>query len=83
MQLRKRAGISQVRVGKELGVRQATVSGWETGYSVPHLTPSQTLRLMQLFNCSLEDLIAEFEPDKLKKSCADQLTERHNQLTLV
>lgn len=58
--LRKRAGLSQRQVAKELDIRPQTVGDWEKG-GVPHLPPSKIKKLCEVFNCSLDDLIEAFE----------------------
>lgn len=58
MELRKRAKLSQEKVAQALGIRQATISSWETKGTDPHLTPWQMKTLLGLYNCDLDQLIA-------------------------
>ena len=60
MELRKRAKITQREVSVALDVRQGTVSDWERGKHLPRLTPSETLKLVSLLGCSLEELAEAF-----------------------
>lgn len=60
MLLRKRAGLSQRQVAQAIDVQTQTVGRWEQGVT-PRLTPSQVKKLLELFDCSLDDLIEAFE----------------------
>lgn len=64
---RKRAGLSQKRLAEILGKSDQAVSDWETGRSVPSLTPSKMLLLCEALNISLNDLAQHF-PDKAHAS---------------
>lgn len=59
--LRQRSGLTQVQLAELLGVRQATVSDWERGKAEPNLSPAQTLKLCQLLNCTLDELVEAIE----------------------
>ena len=63
MSLRKRANLSQRQVAQAIDVQTQTVGRWEQG-STPRLTPSQTKKLLEVFDCSLDDLIEAFETAK-------------------
>jgi len=54
---RIRAAIKQGNVAKELGVRQSTVSMWETGNNMPRaeLLP----KIAKLYNCTVDELLRE------------------------
>ena len=56
VELRKRAGVTQVALAKALGVTDHTIRNWEKGREEPRLYLWQTKRLCQLLECSLEDL---------------------------
>jgi len=59
---RKKAGLSQAQVAKELGVAPAAVSQWETGKTVPD---SRRLpKIAELFNCSVDELLSSDAPTK-------------------
>jgi putative transcriptional regulator len=62
--LRKRVGLRQQDLAFALNKRQATISDWERGATIPHLTPSETLALIQVLNCTLEELAEAFDPIK-------------------
>ena len=62
--LRKRAKVTQRKVAEALDVRQGTISDWERGIAIPHLRPSQIKVMMQLFKCSIDELIEAFESPK-------------------
>lgn len=55
-QLRERARLRTVDVAYHLGVAESTVRNWESGRTAPKLTFAQTRQLMQLYQCSFEDL---------------------------
>jgi DNA-binding XRE family transcriptional regulator len=57
---RVRSQLCQEELAESLGVSKQTVSSWETGRSIPKLTPLQTLILCDKLGCSLSDL-AGFE----------------------
>ena len=57
LQLRERAGLTQRRMAIALDVTDNTVSAWETGRHEPRLTIPQMNRLMQVLNCSFEELL--------------------------
>lgn len=55
--LRKRAGLTQRQVADGLGITNKTVSEWERGITEPHLTISETQRLMDTLQCTFEELL--------------------------
>ncbi len=55
--LRKRAGLTQRQVADGLGITNKTVSEWERGIGEPHLTISETQRLMDILECTFEELL--------------------------
>lgn len=59
--LRERAGLTQQDVAIALGKRVNTVSEWERGLYVPKLTFSETIRFLQLYGCTLEEVAEAFE----------------------
>jgi transcriptional regulator with XRE-family HTH domain len=61
MTLRKRAKLTQRQVATALDVRESTVSEWERGLSKPHLVPSKTKKLLELYQCTIDELIEAFE----------------------
>jgi len=60
--LRKRLGMTQEQAAKAIGIRPATLSGWETGRA-PRIAPSLVKKMMEVYKCSLDDLIEAFEGD--------------------
>lgn len=60
-QLRQRAGLTQQEVAVALGKSVSTVSQWERGLKPPTLTLSETLRLLRLYQCTLEEAAEAFE----------------------
>ena len=55
--LRKRAGLTQRQVADGLGITNKTVSEWERGITEPHLTISETQRLMDILQCTFQELL--------------------------
>ena len=62
--LRKRVGLRQQDLANAVGVRQATISDWERGATIPHLTPLETLSLTRALQCTLEELVEAFNQKK-------------------
>lgn len=58
--LRKRLGMTQEQAAKLIGIRPATLSGWETGRT-PRMAPSLVKRMMEVYQCTLDELIQAFE----------------------
>jgi DNA-binding transcriptional regulator YiaG len=54
--LRKSAGLTAQHVAQKMGVAESTVRNWDKGRSVPTLTPVQYLILLDLYQCSPQDL---------------------------
>ena len=54
-ELRKQLGLTQEQLAKLVGVKQATVSAWESGDAEP--TMKNTRKLMSVLNCSSDELI--------------------------
>lgn len=62
--LRKRTGLTQRQIARALDVRESTVSEWERGISVPHLPLSKVRQMLEVYQCSLDELIEAFESIK-------------------
>jgi transcriptional regulator with XRE-family HTH domain len=58
--LRKRAGLTVRAVAQALDVTITTVTRWESGSSTPTLSLKQTITLINLYGCSLEQLDRAF-----------------------
>ncbi|MEG4058561.1 MULTISPECIES: helix-turn-helix transcriptional regulator [unclassified Microcoleus] len=59
--LRKRTGLTQRQIARALDVRESTVSEWERGLSVPHLPLSKVKQMMEVYQCTLDELVEAFE----------------------
>lgn len=68
--LRKRLGLTQEQTARAIGVRPATLSNWEAGHA-PRVTPSLIKKMMEVYNCSLDDLIEAFERGDLARSSSE------------
>jgi len=55
--LRQRTGLTQQELADAIGVTKKTISIWEKGSVEPKLTFEQTKQLMELLNCTLDELI--------------------------
>lgn len=64
VELRKRRGLTQRKVAAAVDIREQTISEWERGLTIPHLTPSQYKALLDIYECTPEELVSAFEPDK-------------------
>ena len=53
---RTKAGLSQVKVGKALGISDAAVSLWETGKTLPRA--ALLIKLAALYGCTVDELLA-------------------------
>jgi transcriptional regulator with XRE-family HTH domain len=59
--LRRRIGLTQRQVAQALDVRQSTVSDWERGVSIPNVPLSKVKLMLQIYQCTLDELIEAFE----------------------
>lgn len=59
--LRKRAKLTQRKLAEALDTRQGTISDWERGIAVPHLKPSKLKLMMEVLDCTLDELIEAYE----------------------
>jgi DNA-binding XRE family transcriptional regulator len=56
--LRMNAGLTAQQVAQKLGVSESTVRNWDKGRTEPQLKLGQVRLLAELYQCSLDDLIA-------------------------
>ena len=54
---RKRAGLTQMEVAKQLGVTDSAVNQWETGKTTPNT--KRLSELARLYNCTVDELLKE------------------------
>ena len=54
--LRQKAGLRTIDVAFHLGVAESTVRNWERGTTMPTLRFDQLLKLLRLYECSLEEM---------------------------
>lgn len=57
-ELREQADSRAVEVAAEVGVALSTVRNWEQGRTLPKLRLDQYVKLLSLYNCSPEELLA-------------------------
>lgn len=71
MKLRERVGLTQRELAQSLGVTVTTISAWENGRHEPKLTILQVKQLMEVLDCSLEDLVEAVQNVNRKKPLTD------------
>ena len=57
---RKRVGLTQMEVAKQLGVTDSAVNQWETGKTLPNV--KRLGELAKLYGCTVDELLKEEEP---------------------
>jgi DNA-binding XRE family transcriptional regulator len=57
VKLRQKAGLTQQDLANAIGVTQKTISIWEKGSVEPKLSLRQTKILMDVLNCTFEELL--------------------------
>jgi DNA-binding XRE family transcriptional regulator len=57
VKLRQEAGLTQQDLANAIGVTQKTISIWEKGTVEPKLSLRQTKILMEVLNCTFEELL--------------------------
>ena len=67
MKLRERVGVTPRELAQSLGVTVTTISAWENGRHEPKLTILQIKRLMEVLDCSLDDLEGAVQNAQRKK----------------
>ncbi|WP_309143876.1 helix-turn-helix transcriptional regulator [Oscillatoria sp. HE19RPO] len=71
MKLRERVGLTQRELAQYMGVTVTTISAWENGRHEPKLTIQQMKRLMEILDCSLEDLAEAVQNANRKNPLTD------------
>ena len=56
-QLRVRSGKRAEEIAAELGVAMSTVRNWEQLRNVPRMTPAGLKRLMEVYQCTFDELV--------------------------
>lgn len=56
-ELRLRAGKRAEEIAVELGVAISTIRNWEQMRNVPRMTPMGFKKLMQVYDCTFEELL--------------------------
>ncbi|QYO62450.1 helix-turn-helix domain-containing protein [Leptolyngbya sp. 7M] len=62
VQLRQRVGLTQQDLADAIGVTQKTISIWEKGSVEPKLSLRQTKILMDVLNCTFDELVEATQP---------------------
>jgi transcriptional regulator with XRE-family HTH domain len=58
--LRVERFLTQKQLGEKLGVTEMTVSNWESGRSIPKLTPVQFKKLLKILQITVDELPDQF-----------------------
>lgn len=58
--LRELAGLTKIQLAAQLGLSIRTINNWEQNRSQPKLAPSQLKQMMEVYQCTLDQLIAAF-----------------------
>lgn len=69
---RKSIGLSQVELAEKIGVRNTTISSWETNRTEP--TMKDVVKLCEIFDCKVNDLVvvADVElPESIRECMSD------------
>ena len=61
--LRKKAGLSQKKLGEIVGVTQGTISQWEKKLTHPRFKTAR--KLAKALNVSVNDLLEDDEPEEV------------------
>ena len=64
--LREAAGIKQYELAARMGVKQASVSAWESGESNPSV--ENLKKLADIFQCSIDELLGYGRPSARERS---------------
>lgn len=54
VELRKKAGLRQADIAKELGIVQSAVSAWETGQGNPRI--EHLPKLAEMLHCTIDEI---------------------------
>ena len=55
--LRLRAGKRLEEIAAESGASMSSVRNWDAGRNPPRMTPVEMQRLMQVYNCTFDELV--------------------------
>ena len=64
--LRKRVRLTQRQLADRLGITIKTISAWERGVTEPRLTFAESQRLMEVLQCTFEELVEATSQRPLK-----------------
>jgi transcriptional regulator with XRE-family HTH domain len=73
--LRKKAGLTVRAVAQALDVTITTVTRWESGSSTPTLSLKQTITLINLYGCSLDQLDRAFTKARRERELKNKQAE--------
>ena len=61
-EIRKKKGLTQEELAKQLGIKQSAVAMWETGKSIPNM--NHLISLSKLFSMNIEQLAKSFSKER-------------------
>jgi putative transcriptional regulator len=65
-ELRKRLGLRTVDVASYVKIAESTVRNWEYGKTIPKLRLDQIKKLLELYQCTFEELYIAMEKSQNK-----------------
>lgn len=63
--LRLRRGKTQQELADDLGITRHTIANWESGRTIPKITPGQYKKLLRILQISADELPDNFGPQEL------------------
>jgi DNA-binding transcriptional regulator YiaG len=66
--LRERAGLSRQQIATSMSVSHRQVENWEKGKSHPKLSPAQFQKMLDIYQCTLDELVAAFSNFNLDRN---------------
>lgn len=66
--LRERVGLKTMEVAIRLNKSEATVRFWESGRSIPTFDPREIPCVLEVYQCTLDELIAAVDETDKKRS---------------
>jgi DNA-binding transcriptional regulator YiaG len=60
MRLRRKRSLTQKQLADALGVTETTIRNWESGRSIPKLTPVQFKKLLKILQITVDELPDHF-----------------------
>lgn len=65
-ELRECRGLSTVEIAYRLGRAESTIRNWDSGREIPRLGITEIPTLLEIYQCSLEELVAAARESKAR-----------------